>query len=116
MQVLGCASSLAENELWSIMSIVLQYRNKLGTVGGQLILVQSFGYLVLIRLLQLVQPPVGQRLLHRPTAVSDVPAGWAAGTRTGASSGATDAASAGHGVTLQCRISIGRFGPVWQGP
>ena len=42
--------------------------------------------LVLIRLLQLVQLPVGQRLLHRPMTDFAVVDGWAAGPGARASS------------------------------
>ena len=68
MLVLGCASNLARKQLWIFFPIVLGYRIPLGAVGGPPTLVQRFVDLVLIRLPQLVQLPVGQRLLHRPTA------------------------------------------------
>ena len=96
------------------MANVLQYRTELGAVGGPHFLTQSFADLVLIRLLLLLQLPVGQRLLHRPKAASAVPAGWAADTGAWASSGATEVAPAGHGGALRCRVGIDRFRPVWR--
>ena len=115
MLVLVRASSLAPKQLWTFVPIVLGYRIPLGAVGGPPFLMQSFVDLVLIRPLQPVQLPVGQRLLHRPTADPAVPAGWATGTGAGASSDATEAAAAGHGGALRCHMGIDRFRPVWQG-
>ena len=58
---------------------------------------QSFVDLVLIRRLQLVQLPVEQRLLRRPTADSAMLAGWVAGTGVRASSDAKEPAADGSG-------------------
>ena len=73
---------------------------------------QSFDDLVLIRRWPLVQLPVGQRLLHRPTAASAVPAGWAGGTGAWASLGATEVAAAGHGGALRPHDGIDQIRPV----
>ena len=88
MLVLGYASSLAQKQLWAIVPIVLGYQIPHVTVGGRPILVQSFVDLVLIQRLQLVQLPVRQRLQHRPTGETGMPAGWPAGTGARASSDA----------------------------
>lgn len=47
--VLGCASTLAEKQLWSIEPIMLRTRTELGAVGGRLLLVQSCVAVVLGR-------------------------------------------------------------------
>ena len=75
---------------------------------------QSIVDLVLIHWLQLVQLPVGQRLLHRPSADSGVPAGWAAGTGARASSDAKEPPADGSGGAVRLHVGIDQFRAVWQ--
>lgn len=76
---------------------------------------QTIVDLVLIRQLQLVQLPVRQRLLHRPTTNTGMPAGWAAGTGARASSDAKEPPADGSGSALRLHVGIDRFPSVWQG-
>ena len=76
---------------------------------------QSFVDLVLIQRLQLVQLPVRQRLLHRPTADMGMAAGWAAGTGARASSDAKAPAADASGSALRLHVGIDRFSSVWHG-
>jgi len=75
---------------------------------------QIFVDLVLIRMLQLLQQPVGQRLLRRPTADFGMPAGWMAGTGARASLDAKDPAADGSGGAVRLHVGIDRFRAVWQ--
>ena len=79
LQVLVCASSLAQKQLWTYVPNPLGWRTELGAVGGRLFLVQSFVAVVLSRVLWRLPRPVGRRLPHRPTGGCATPAGWAAG-------------------------------------
>ena len=75
---------------------------------------QIFVDLMRIQRLQLVQLPVWQRLLHRPTADTGMPAGFAAGTGAQASSDAKEPPDDGSGGALRLHVGIDRFRAVWQ--
>ena len=91
------------------MPIVLGYRADVGTIGGRLLVLESFVDLVLIALLWPVPTSIWRLLLHRRTGANRPPAAWAVGTGGGASRSAQKPASGGRDGAWKVPVSIGRF-------